>query len=170
MNNNKIKKVIHHLNPYWDEIIEDFKVHAEKLNALLAQNHNEIGLVLKIHLIVEHYLTSSLSRTFQLDEIDKVRLSFSQKVKLIPKSDIAGIWLKPGIIELNKLRNEYAHNLNAELKFDDLVEIKKIVSISRDISHNSFETLLNDFAIICGSFLGKSNPKITKLFKEAFKN
>lgn len=161
--------MVKYLNPHWEEIMEDFKVRAEKLNILLAKDHNQIGLVLKIHLVVEHYLTSNLQRNFELDDIDSVRLSFSQKTKLIPKSDAAATWLKPGIIELNKIRNKYAHNLSTELKLDDLIEIKKIVKISRDISHNSYEILLNDFAIICGSFLGQSDQKIAKLFREAFK-
>lgn len=71
--------MVKYLNPHWEEIMEDFKVRAEKLNILLAKDHNQIGLVLKIHLVVEHYLTSNLQRNFELDDIDSVRLSFSQK-------------------------------------------------------------------------------------------
>ncbi len=169
MDNKQIKKAIEYLDPHWEEIMKDYKARAEELNDLLTKDHNQIGLILKTHLIIEHYLTSNLQRNFGLDDIDSVRLSFSQKIKLIPKKDVGATWLKPGITELNRVRNKYAHNLSAELKFDDLIKIKKIVEMSRDISHKSTETLLNDFAKVCGAFLGESDPKIVKLFGEAYK-
>lgn len=169
MNDKQIKKAIEFLKPHWEEVMKDYKTRAEELNNLLTKDHNQIGLILKIHLIIEHYLTTNLQRNFGLDDIDSVRLSFSQKIKLIPKKDVGATWLKPGISELNRIRNKYAHNLSAELKFDDLIEIKKIVEVSRDVSHKSIEKLVNDFAIVCGSFLGQSDPKIVQLFGQAYK-
>lgn len=169
MNDSQVKKAVEYLKPHWDEIMKDYQARAKELNDLITKDHNQIGLILKIHLVVEHYLTLNLQRNFGLDDIDCVRLSFSQKIKLIPKKDAGATWLKPGIAELNKIRNKYAHDLSTELAFGEMFEIKKIVEINRDVSHESIEILLNDFAIVCGAFLGQSDPDIVKLFGEAFK-
>ena len=163
------KETYKYIEPYWEDIQKDYEVSSQELNELLSQDHDQMGLILKIHLIVEYYMTQNLERNFQSVDVNSARLTFNQKINLLPKHDSAAQWLKPGIKELNKIRNKFAHNLKVVIKFEELIEIKKIVKISRDISHKSVQKLLNEFAIVAGSFLGSSDPKIVKIFEDAFK-
>lgn len=170
MDIDKIAQIAYkHIEPYWSKIEDDYKKRSNELNQLLSKDHTLIGLVLKVHLIVEYYINQCLERNFQNTDLEGARLTFNQKIALLPKSETGARWLLPGIKELNKIRNKIAHNIHTEVLYKDFPEIIRIVKVSRETSHGEVEKLLNDFAIISGSFLGNSEPEIVKVFSDAFK-
>jgi hypothetical protein len=89
-----------------------------------------LGRVLKCHLIVEHYLNRFLVAHFGIDNFDDVRLTFAQKAKLL-SDRAAAAFVKPGIVQLNRIRNRFGHSLGAELSDADLGSIRTVLDIAR---------------------------------------
>lgn len=104
------------LRPKWEEFNQHFDSENEKFIALLQQDHDVLGRVLKAHLILEHYLSAYLGQTFGIDDIDSIRLSFAQKVELLPSSGAAASVIKLGIKRLNSIRNKFAHRIDVDLE------------------------------------------------------
>lgn len=89
----------------------------------LSVAHDDLGLVLKCHLITEDALSRYLQDAKGLANIDKARLSFSQKAELIDSSDGLIFSKKGALKQLNKVRNKFGHNFAMELTIDDMGEI-----------------------------------------------
>jgi hypothetical protein len=51
-------------------------------------DHDTIGKVLKCHLILENYLTNYLAFKFKEVDLNNSRLTFAQKISLLPNSDL----------------------------------------------------------------------------------
>lgn len=83
-----------------------------------------MGRILRAHLHVEHYLTEYLAnRNPALGDLDAARLTFAQKVQLLPRDDARIGMLRPGLKRLNNIRNRLAHNLQAGLTDEDVTAI-----------------------------------------------
>ena len=92
----------------------------QAFNTVWDQDSGKIGRVLRAHLAVEHFITDYIrAKNPGLGSIDDVRLTFSQKVALLPTNDPAIGPLKPGLKRLNKIRNRIAHNLKVDVAQDD---------------------------------------------------
>ncbi len=127
------------------------------------QDADQIGRVVRAHLYVEHFLTAYLeARTPGLNEIDNVRLSFSQKVAFLSPDDPVAGSLLPGLKRLNLIRNRVAHTLRADLTQDD-ANVFRSVGIYRAMKIASGDAqaleagpleVLESFARFAGSLLG----------------
>lgn len=96
-------------------------------NAVWAQDSERIGRVLRAHLAVEHFMTDYISaKNPGLGPLEDVRLTFSQKVGLLPNNEGAISPLKTGLKQLNSIRNRIAHNLKVDVLEDDKVSFLKI--------------------------------------------
>ena len=77
------------------------------------QDVDAIGRILRSHLYVEHYLTEFIRHANpRLGSIAEARLSFNQKLALLDTNSPGVAELKPGIAQLNKIRNRLAHRLS----------------------------------------------------------
>lgn len=101
----------------------------KEMNAELSpQNKEEMAEILLLHLRLDYILDRVLKDHYKnVDDIEEVRLSFFQKVKLLPTKNTDLQRLIEPILELNKIRNSYVHNLKFEPKGSSIVEIKKYV-------------------------------------------
>jgi hypothetical protein len=125
--------------------------------------------VLKCHLIVEHYLNQFLSSHLELTDFDDVRLTFAQKAKLLPDRASAAAFVKPAIIQLNRLRNRFAHTLGAEVSFDDLGAMQSILEVARrGVTFNSPVAAIEEFTTVACTFLIVTPPDLQRVFAEAF--
>lgn len=79
-----IEKAVAALQPYWQEIEADFNSHNERFLKLLAVDHEPIGRILRAHLVIENFLDMFLTNFYQIEEFDDLRLTFTQKAKLLP--------------------------------------------------------------------------------------
>ncbi len=100
------------LRPHWDEIEANFNRQNERYLAMAATDHEAVGRVLRAHLIIENFMNSYIADSFGFENLDSLRLSFTQKAKMLPQSRSAAAWVRPGIIQLNTVRNNYGHRLN----------------------------------------------------------
>jgi hypothetical protein len=72
--------------------------------------------ILRSHLYVEHCLTEFICHANpRLGSISEARLTFNQKLALLDTKSPGVAELKPGIAQLNKIRNRLAHRLSSEL-------------------------------------------------------
>ena len=126
-----IEEVVEKLKPHFAAIEEHFEHENRIFIDLISSTHDTLGRVLKCHLVVEHYLDRFLVAHFEIDNFDHVRLSFAQKTALLPNSATAAAFVKPGILQLNKIRNRFGHSLGAELSVQDLGAIRTVLDIAR---------------------------------------
>lgn len=103
-----------------DRFIELAEQRVREFNAIWQQDADSIGRVLRAHLAVEHFLAEYITTSNpKLGSLDRARLSYSQKVELLPDDDVLMSALKPGFRRLNKIRNRLAHNLRVEVTTED---------------------------------------------------
>lgn len=109
-----IDEVVRKIRPHLPEIEESFERENERFKSLLAQAHDLIGRVLKCHLIVENYLDRFLTAHLNVSKLADAKLSFFQKVQLLPSEGHAIAFVKPGIAKLNSVRNKFGHTLGLD--------------------------------------------------------
>lgn len=166
-----IEKAVDIIRPHWDAIDKHFERENQQFKALLAQDHDLIGRVLKCHLIVEHYLTRFLQEQLRVDNLTEVKLTFHQKAMLLPDKKTSAAFVKPGIVRLNRIRNQFGHSLAPELSIESLGPINETISIFRkDVDLSQPISRIEAFTTIAVTFLIVTPPKLQKLFMEAFAN
>lgn len=166
-----IEEVVATLNPHWEEVESYFNSENEKYKKLLETNHEPIGKILKLHLIIESYLTNFLEEFYKLDDIGNAELTFFQKTQLIPDIGSSATFVKNGIIELNKIRNKFAHKLDFPVDGFIVKEMEKVLAVARAgiVFKDNIEKI-EAFTNIATAFLVLSPPHIGSLLIEAFKN
>jgi hypothetical protein len=128
-----------------------------------------LGRVLKSPLVVEHYLNRFLSEHYRLGAIDEIRLTFNQKAKLLPNSKPSAAFVKPGILELNVIRNKFGHRLSASISTRDLNGINTVLHVARKgVRFNTAVDSIEAFATVACTFLIVPPPKLRKVFVDAF--
>lgn len=101
-----------------------------KILLLLNSKTDELGLVLKCHLIIEHYIDEFLIAAYPtVNNWSTLRLTFSQKIDLIDTPNTIMKMAYSSIKCLNSLRNKFSHRLAYKIKDEDYREIKDILTI-----------------------------------------
>jgi hypothetical protein len=113
----------------YEKQIDDF----QKLNG----HYEQISTLLITHLYVEYFINFLIKRYFKLSAKildDHNRYTFSVKLDLIYEKDFIPEWLYFNIRKLNKIRNEFSHNLDFDVLRADLI-------LKRDDDNNEIETV-----------------------------
>jgi hypothetical protein len=164
-----IEKVVEKLKPHFQEIESHFEQENEKFKVLLAHDHGNIGRVLKCHLMIEHYLDHFLRAHYEIEHLTDVRLSFSQKAKMLPDKASAAAFIKPGVFNLNSVRNKLSHELNYNVQVSDMPKIIEILKIARkNIVFNNPIEAIEAFTTVACTWLIIPPANLQKLFIEAF--
>ena len=166
-----IEEAMNVLKPHWAEIEQDFRRNNERFLALIATDHDVIGRVLRAHLVIENFLNSYLQATFELEDFDELRLTFAQKAKMLPSAKASAAFVRPGIIQLNKVRNKFGHELDHVITVGEINSITQILGIAR--SGTRFATAIDAieaFAPVACAFLSIPPKHLQEAFIEAFKN
>jgi hypothetical protein len=126
------------------------------------RNTHHLGTVLISHLAVEHYLDEWLAAACPgIRPAGETRLSFSHKVSLLDGADPTIEWLLPGVVRLNRIRNDLAHNIEAEISDKDLEPIQDIVwpwHTAAGKPCNKGVAMIPDFALlVCGMLSSQAN-------------
>ncbi|WP_149898486.1 hypothetical protein [Rhizobium rhizogenes] len=165
-----IKEAMKLLEPYWTDIEDDFLHHNTRFLELAATDHDILGRVLRSHLVVENFLNSYLQATFGFDDLDDLRLSFAQKAKMLPSAQASAAFIRPGVIQLNKIRNKFGHTLTHAIELAEINLITQILDIARP-STTFAEPIeaIEAFAPIACAFLSVPPKHLEEAFLEAFK-
>lgn len=136
---------------------------------LISSPHDALGRVLKCHLVVEHYLNRFLVAHFGIDNFDDVRLTFAQKAKLLPNRATAAAFVKPGIVQLNRIRNRFGHSLGADLSNEDLGSIGAVLDVAkRGVTFGSPVEAIEAFTIVACTFMIVPPAELQHVFLKAF--
>ena len=165
-----IEAVVEKLKPHLAAIKQNFEHENQIFIGLTSTTHDTLGRILKCHLIVEHYLGRFLVSHFGIDNFDNVGLSFAQKARLLPDRATAASFVKPGVVRLNQIRNNFAHSLGAELSDVDLGPIRTVLAIARrGVAFESPVEAIEAFTTVACTFLIVAPPDLQQVFVEAFK-
>ena len=166
-----INKAMKILKPYWGDIEEDFDEHNARFLELANVDHDAIGRVLKAHLVVENFMNSYLPNYFGIESYDKLRLSFAQKAQMLPAAKSSASFVRPGIIQLNKVRNKFGHELNHTVEDHEVTAIMQVLEIARRGA--TFKTpidAIEAFAPVACAFLSIPPKHLQEAFVKAFKH
>lgn len=163
-----IDRAIAVLKPHWNEIDAEFERHNNRFKDLFAADHDTIGRVLRAHLVVESFLESYLRETFGFDS-DALRLSFAQKAGMLPTGRSSAAFVRPGVIQLNKVRNRFAHDMKHAVEQHHVSAIYEALEISRKTAKfpDPVEAI-EAFAAVACAFLSVPPPRLNELFRKAF--
>lgn len=95
------------------DVLEDIET---KTTEMLLTPHDDVGLVLKCHLITEDSLVNYLIAVKGLHNIQKAKLTFNQMVELLDTTDGLVFKQKGRLREINRIRNSFGHNFQARLQ------------------------------------------------------
>jgi hypothetical protein len=128
-----------------------------KILSLLNNKTDELGLVLKCHMIIEHYIDEFLVVAYpSIKTWGKIRLTFNQKLELINNSHTIMVMAYSSVKSLNILRNKFSHKLAYKIKEEDYKEIKELITIWYNASGETVPIglqLIEHFTVwICGNF------------------
>ena len=164
-----IEAVVAKLRPHWAAIDQHFEHENRIFIGLISSAHDTLGRVLKCHLIVEHYMNRFLVAHFGIDNFDDIRLTFAQKANLLPDRATAATFVKPGIVRLNRIRNQFCHSLGAELSDADLDPIRTVLDIvRRGVTFESPVEAIEAFTTVACTFLIVAPTDLQQVFAEAF--
>lgn len=121
-----------------------------KTQEMLLAPHDDLGLVLKCHLIAEDSLTNYLIVIKGLRNIQQARLTFSQKVALIDESDGLTYKSKGSLREINKIRNSFGHNFNAHLEIAPDGEIARSAKQFLEGASQAYKDVIEKFEELGG--------------------
>lgn len=159
------------LHPHWDEIEDNFNRQNAPYLQLAATDHETIGRVLRVHLVVENFMNNYLPDFFGIENFDELRLSFSQKAKLLPTRNSSAAFVRPGIIQLNTVRNKFGHRLNHEIQPHEIEAIINALDIARPgVDFSTPLDAIEAFAPIACAFLSIPPKHLQEAFLEAFKH
>ena len=149
----------------------------QEFNEIWDQDSESIGRVLRSHLGTEHFLTEFLAETNpRLGSIENARLTFNQKVELLPDDDPSLSFIKPGLRRLNAIRNRMAHKLRVEISAEDrgaLLGIQMFAAMRRESGrHESRKpddglSVLEQFAMFAASLLQAGSSPERDLWRQA---
>jgi hypothetical protein len=164
-----IPDVVAELAPHWSKIDQRFNEENEAFKKLLATDHDLTGRVLKCHLIVENYINRHLQSVSPLHNWENARLSFAQKIELLPQANDKVAWILPGIRELNTIRNRFGHRIEANVSLKDLSNCKAILAIARSGKrYTEPASVIEDFTTVACTWL-IVDPEIEGIFDEAYR-
>jgi len=113
--------------PNIEKDLHDFNA---KYRGFVERDYTAVSVVLRCHLIVEHFLDQYLAAANPaIDGWGDARLTFAQKLALAenPRSKLQ--MLLPGLRCLNTLRNRLAHRLDAEFSEQAVAPIREFITV-----------------------------------------
>lgn len=164
-----VHKLLEVMKPHMSSIEKRFAEMNDMFLGLMNQPHDNIGRVLKCHLIIERFLTGFLHNYYKIERLDNLKLRFAQKVEIIPRAGESASFVRPGIIQLNKIRNKFSHDLSSSIQKHDISAIYEVLTIARRKS--TFDDpieAIEAFTPIACAFLSLPPPELQKVFIEAF--
>lgn len=141
-----------------DELEKEMHAFNKEYLELAGTNNPELPLVLRSHLIIEHYIDRYLDIAIpEVERWDELRLSFSMKLDIISNRKTSLYMVAPGIKALNKVRNKYAHDLHYQLTQTDYAPMTEFVRMWRTAGGyavpTTFEEVLSNFTLTTCGFL-----------------
>jgi len=149
-----------------DKLESELKEFNASWQSFWKRNASDLGAMLICHLAIEHYLDEWLTAANPgTKPIGKTRLTFAQKLDLAENADSLIQMLMPGLKQLNRIRNQLAHDMEAHISKADLKPIRSIVWPWHKAGGrpcNEGIALVKDFALMASGLLCSSANAIRR--------
>ena len=152
----KSSKYFKYLLENSDELDRERIQFNEEIRELLNRETDELGTVLKCHLIIEYYIDLYLRVAYPtVLNWEKTRLTFNQKLELINNHRTPLGMYYDSIKCLNKIRNKFSHQILYVIQSNDYREIEDIMTVWKNAFNEPVPKgleLIESFTVwICGS-------------------
>ena len=129
------------------------------------------GRTIKSHLISEIYIDRFLLKKMGLSRVADAKLSYYQKVTLLPEHGTPTAIIKPGLLRLNQIRNKVAHNLDFDLSVDELRPMTDTLEVSgRNLDRMDSLSVIEAFTTLACTWLLVLPSHLEEVVLEAFRN
>ena len=170
-NSEGFQKSIEVLKPHLQEIEKHAVEAIREYEEFLRKDTSKLTRIIKCHLISEIYIDRYISHKLSLTNLTDARLGYYQKLMLLPETDAATSVVRPGLLKLNSLRNNFAHNLDYALSKRDLGTMTTILILSGpQVSTMNAIEMVEKFTALSCVFLNPTPPRIAELFANAMKH
>ena len=157
------------LKPHWVGIQEHFDRRNAYFLDLILSDRESLSMVLKSHLVIEVFLNEFLKNLYGFSKFEDLRLSFSQKAQMIPPNGMPASWLRPGILQLNRVRNKFGHTAGYKLDRYDITAIFEVLAVARQgVQFADPADAIEAFAAVACAFLDVPPEEHREIFAEAF--
>lgn len=164
-----IEEAVQELSHYWPEILSHFNAENEKYKQLFRQDHQNIGRILKCHLIIEKYLNDYIEYHNNISNLSDLRLTFYQKANMLPKTGSSASIVKPGILQINNVRNKFGHNLNTLVSDNDISSVDLLLQSARpELMRCDPITRIEGFTTVACTWLMNTPPDLEEAYQRAF--
>ncbi|HEU01769.1 hypothetical protein LCGC14_0497200 [marine sediment metagenome] len=164
-----IEQALDILKSHWQELEEQFDRKNHRFLMLMSADHDAIGRVLRAHLVVESFLSTFLSSSLGVEDLESLRLSVFQKASLLPKKGSSASFVRPGILQLNAVRNKLGHQIEHRVKAHEISAISEVLQVARPkVQFDEPIDAIEAFAPVACAFLSGSTPELEEMFTEAF--
>jgi hypothetical protein len=138
-------------------LTEDLNAFNDRYRQFVERDDAAVGVILKCHLIVEHFLDCYLAAANPaIQEWHEARLTFAQKLALADNPRSAIRVLMPGLRCLNALRNRLAHQLDAKFEESAVGPIQEFMTMWNTAAGKHIPEgigLLEEFALLASAWL-----------------
>lgn len=140
--------------PLVDELTKEAQVEIARFDAAFSADHNTIGRVLKVHLVIEQYLNEHIRAKYKIENLEELRLSFAQKTLLLKDDLSPAAWVKSAIQNVNTVRNKFSHTLTPKIEWGAINNVIDVLRIARkDIAYKDPIDAIEAFAPVACAFL-----------------
>jgi hypothetical protein len=117
--------------PIMDELTKEAQGEIARFDAAFSADHNAIGRVLKVHLVIEQYLNEHIRAKYKIHNLEELRLSFAQKTLLLKDDLSPAAWVKSAIQNVNTVRNKFSHTLTPKIEWGAINNVIDVLKIAR---------------------------------------
>ena len=140
--------------PIMDELTKEAQVEIDRFDAAFSADHNAIGRVLRVHLVIEQYLNEHIKAKYKIENLEELRLSFNQKTALLKDDLSPAAWVKSAIQNVNVVRNKFSHTLTPKIEWGAINNVTDVLKIARkDATYAEPIDAIEAFAPVACAFL-----------------
>jgi hypothetical protein len=152
--------------PIMDELTKEAQVAIARFDAAFSADHNAIGRVLKVHLVIEQYLNEHIKAKYKIQNLEELRLSFTQKTLLLKDDLSPAAWVKSAIQNVNTVRNKFSHTLTPKIEWGAINNVIDVLKIARKgVVYKEPIDAIEAFAPVACAFLIEA-PSSTRIHLE----
>ena len=117
--------------PIMDELTKEAQAEVDRFDAAFSADHNVIGRVLRVHLVIEQYMNEHIKTEYKINNLEELKLTFRQKVMLLKDGFSASAFVKQGIQNVNSVRNKFSHTLSPQIEWGAINNVMDVLKIAR---------------------------------------
>lgn len=117
--------------PLMDEMTKEAQAEIDRFDAAFSADHNAIGRILRVHLVIEQYLNEHIKAEYKIDNLEELKLTFTQKTKLLKDGLSAAAFVKSAIQNVNSVRNKFSHTLTPKIEWGAINNVTDVLKVAR---------------------------------------